>query len=109
MRKTDAAAAFEALGDPNRRAILEELRAGDRSVVELTRKLQISQPAVSRHLRLLREAGLVEGEPDGAKRLYRLRDGGADAVRSYIERLWGESAVRFRLVAANAPRRPKKR
>ena len=104
-----AGAAFQALGDANRRAIVEELGGGERSVVELTRRLQISQPAVSRHLRLLRQAGLVEGEADGARCLYRLRAEGAEAVRAYIEGVWGEAAVRFRLAAANAPRRPAER
>jgi DNA-binding transcriptional ArsR family regulator len=99
-----AGAAFQALGDANRRAIVEELHGGERSVVELTRRLQISQPAVSRHLRLLKEAGLVEGQADGARCLYRLRAEGAEAVRAYIEGVWGEAAARFRLAAANAPR-----
>ena len=99
-----AGAAFQALGDANRRAIVEELRGGERSVVELTRRLQISQPAVSRHLRLLKQAGLVEDEAAGARRMYRLRADGAQAVRAYIEGVWGEAAARFRLAAANAPR-----
>jgi DNA-binding transcriptional ArsR family regulator len=99
-----AGVAFQALGDANRRAIVEELRGGERSVVELTRRLQISQPAVSRHLRLLKEAGLVEGEADGARCMYRLRADGAQAVRAYIEGVWGEAAARFRLAAANASR-----
>ena len=99
-----AGAAFQALGDANRRAIVEELRGGERSVVELTRRLQISQPAVSRHLRLLKQAGLVEDEAAGARRMYRLRAEGAQAVRAYIEGVWGEAAARFRLAAANAPR-----
>ena len=99
-----AGAAFQALGDANRRAIVEELRDGERSVVELTRRLQISQPAVSRHLRLLKQAGLVEDEAAGARRMYRLRAEEAYAVRAYIEGVWGEAAARFRLAAANAPR-----
>ena len=99
-----AGAAFQALGDANRRAIVEELRDGERSVVELTRRLQISQPAVSRHLRLLKQAGLVEDEAAGARRMYRLRAEGAYAVRAYIEGVWGEAAARFRLAGANAPR-----
>jgi DNA-binding transcriptional ArsR family regulator len=104
-----AGAAFQALGDANRRAIVEELRGGERSVVELTRRLQISQPAVSRHLRLLKQAGLVEGEAAGARHMYRLRADGAQAVRAYIEGVWGEAAARFRLAAANTPRPGTKR
>ena len=93
--------AFRALGDTNRRAILEELGQGERSVAELTRRVGISQPAVSRHLRLLKSAGLVDDHPDGAKNIYRLRHEGAEAVRKYVESLWGEAAVRFRLAADN--------
>jgi DNA-binding transcriptional ArsR family regulator len=109
VRQAQEAAVFQALGDANRRAILEELRDGERSVAELTRRLGISQPSVSRHLRLLRNAGLVEDEPDGARRLYRLRADGAEAVRAYIESLWGEAAGRFQLVARNAAKQAKRR
>jgi DNA-binding transcriptional ArsR family regulator len=92
---------FEALGDPNRRAIVELLGAGGRSVRELADALPISRPAVSRHLRLLKEAGLVVEEPRGTRRVYRLHDQGVEAVRGYLERVWGEAAGRFRLLADN--------
>ena len=70
---------------PSRRAVVEELGNGDRPVAELTRKLRISRPAVSRHLRLLRQAGLAGSQPVGARHLYRLRSDGAGAVRGYIQ------------------------
>ncbi len=95
---------FEALGDPNRRAIVELLGAGGaegRSVGELAAALPISRPAVSRHLRLLRAAGLVVEEPRGTRRLYRLHDEGLAAVRTYLDRVWGDAATRFRLTAEN--------
>jgi len=92
---------FDALGDPNRRAIVELLGAGDRSVRELADALPISRPAVSRHLRLLKEAGLVVEEPRGTRRIYRLHDEGVEAVRAYLERVWGDAATRFRLLAEN--------
>jgi len=92
---------FDALGDPNRRAIVELLAAGHRSVSELARELPISRPAVSRHLRLLKEAGLVADRAEGTRRLYRLDDEGIAAVREYVEQVWGEVAARFRLVAEN--------
>ena len=63
--------------------------------------LPISRPAVSRHLRLLKEAGLVVDRPEGTRRLYDLHDEGVDAVRAYLERVWGEAAARFRIVAEN--------
>jgi DNA-binding transcriptional ArsR family regulator len=97
---------FDALGDPNRRAIVELLRTGDRSVRELAEDLPISRPAVSRHLRLLKEAGLVIDRADGTRRLYRLHDEGIDAVRAYLETVWGEAAARYGVAAANIrPRR----
>src|SRR3954454_10488033 len=97
---------FDALGDPNRRAIVELLGAGDRSVRELADALPISRPAVSRHLRLLREAGLVTDRAVGTRRLYRLHDEGIDAVREYLEQVWGEAAARFTLLAENTAERP---
>jgi DNA-binding transcriptional ArsR family regulator len=100
-RPTAARDPFDALGDPNRRAIVELLAGGDRSVQQLADALPISRPAVSRHLRLLKEAGLVVEEPRGTRRIYRLHDEGIDQVRRYLERVWGEGAARFRLVAEN--------
>jgi DNA-binding transcriptional ArsR family regulator len=95
---------FDALGDPNRRAIVELLRERERSVRELADALPISRPAVSRHLRLLRDAGLVVAEPRGTRQLYRLHDEGVAAVRAYLERVWGDAATRFRLAADNVER-----
>jgi DNA-binding transcriptional ArsR family regulator len=96
---------FDALGDPNRRAIVEQLRGGDRSVQELADALPISRPAVSRHLRLLKQAGLVTDRADGTRRLYRLHDDGIAAVREYLEAVWGDAAARFRLAAENTRER----
>jgi DNA-binding transcriptional ArsR family regulator len=96
---------FDALGDPNRRAIVEQLRGGDRSVQELADALPISRPAVSRHLRLLKRAGLVTVRAEGTRRLYRLHDDGIEAVRDYLQAVWGEAAARFRLAAENTRER----
>ena len=96
---------FEALGDPNRRAIVELLGQGSRSVREIADALPISRPAVSRHLRLLKTAGLVVEEPVGTRRIYRLHDEGVDAVRTYLEQVWGDAAARFKLVADNTRRK----
>jgi DNA-binding transcriptional ArsR family regulator len=92
---------FDALGDPNRRAIVELLGGGERSVQELADLLPISRPAVSRHLRVLKRAGLVVERPLGTRRIYELHDEGVEAVRAYMEQVWGEASARFRLVAAN--------
>jgi DNA-binding transcriptional ArsR family regulator len=96
---------FDALGDPNRRAILALLGTHDRSVQQLADALPISRPAVSRHLRVLKQAGLVTDRPEGTRRLYALHYHGVDAVRAYIEQVWGEAAGRFKLAADNTRRR----
>jgi DNA-binding transcriptional ArsR family regulator len=80
---------------------VELLRERDRSVRELADELPISRPAVSRHLRLLKEAGLVSDRPEGTRRLYRLHDEGIEAVRTYLEQVWGDAAARFRIAAEN--------
>jgi DNA-binding transcriptional ArsR family regulator len=100
---------FSALGDENRRAILRLLADGERSVGQLASSMPISRPAVSRHLRLLREAGLVQERAVGTRRLYALDDLGAEAVRAYLESVWGEAVARYRLVAANTRRRTPRR
>lgn len=98
-----AADPFDALGDEHRRAILRVLGDGDRSVNEIAGELPISRPAVSRHLRILREAGLVGEEARGTRRIYRLREEGIEAVRSYLEQVWGEAAARFQMAASSGP------
>lgn len=83
-------AALDALGDPTRRRVLELLHDGRHSVRELTDALPVSQPAVSQHLKVLREANLVAVEPDGARRLYRVDFAGLAAVRAYVDAFWGD-------------------
>lgn len=72
---------------------------------QLADELPISRPAVSRHLRLLRDAGLVTDRAEGTRRLYRLHDEGIDAVRAYLEQVWGDAAARFRIAAENTSER----
>lgn len=103
-RSQGAGDPFDALGDPNRREILSLLGSADKSVQEIAAVLPISRPAVSRHLRLLKEAGLVDEEPQGTRRIYRLREQGMQAVQAYLEAVWGEAAARFRLVAEKTER-----
>ena len=92
---------FEALGDANRREILRILSGGGKPVQEIADAMTISRPAVSRHLRLLKDAGMVAEQARGARRIYHLQERGIDAVREYLERVWGEAAARFRLLAEN--------
>ena len=92
---------FEALGDANRREILRILSDGGKPVREIADAMTISRPAVSRHLRLLKDAGMVAEQALGARRIYHLQERGIEAVQDYLERVWGEAAARFRLVAEN--------
>jgi DNA-binding transcriptional ArsR family regulator len=92
---------FEALGDPNRREILRLLGAEDRAVGDIAEAMPISRPAVSRHLRVLKDAGLVAERAEGTRRIYQLQVEGLEAVQAYVQGVWGEAANRFRLVAEN--------
>ena len=92
---------FDALGDSNRRAIVELLGSGGRTVGEIADRLPISRPAVSRHLRLLKQAGLVIDEPRGTRRIYQLQARGVEAVEAYLRDVWGDAASRFKLLAEN--------
>jgi DNA-binding transcriptional ArsR family regulator/uncharacterized protein YndB with AHSA1/START domain len=87
---------FAALGDPTRRAIFERLRAGPRSVGELARSLPVSRPAVSQHLRVLREAGLVSDRKEGTRRLYRVAPEGVAELRAYLDRFWDDALSEFK-------------
>jgi DNA-binding transcriptional ArsR family regulator len=92
---------FEALGDPNRREILRLLGVAGLAVGEIAEAMPISRPAVSRHLRLLKDAGLVAERAEGTRRIYQLQAEGLEAVQAYVQGVWGEAANRFRLVAEN--------
>jgi DNA-binding transcriptional ArsR family regulator len=95
---------FEALGDPNRREILRLLSSGDKPVQEIAAAMPISRPAVSRHLRLLKNAGMVAEHAQGTRRIYHLQSEGMRAVQEYLEGIWGDAAARFRLLAENTDR-----
>jgi DNA-binding transcriptional ArsR family regulator len=92
---------FSALGDAHRRRIVEMLGSGAHSVRDIADALPISRPAVSRHLRLLKDAGLVVEQARGTQRIYRLHDEGVAAVQEYLVRVWGEAGARMRLFAEN--------
>ena len=86
---------WEALGDTTRRSIFERLRGGPLSVGELANGLPVSRPAVSQHLRVLKEAGLVSDTRHGTRRLYRVDPRGLDELRAYFDRFWGDALERF--------------
>ena len=85
------AQALQALGDSTRRAVLEQLREGPRAVGEIADRLPVSRPAVSQHLRVLKEAGLVTERRNGTKRLYRARPETIAELRAYLEAFWDDS------------------
>jgi DNA-binding transcriptional ArsR family regulator len=84
-----------ALGDPTRRAIFERLVVGPMAVGELAGELPISRPAVSQHLKVLKEVGLVVDRADGTRRLYRVDPGGVQALRAYLDELWDRALAAF--------------
>lgn len=94
-----AHAVLDALGDPSRRAILEKLQDGPLPVGVLAGQLPISRPAVSQHLRVLKQAGLVVESSAGTKRLYRIDRSGLRAVRDYLDRFWTTALDGFAALA----------
>jgi DNA-binding transcriptional ArsR family regulator len=84
--------ALNALGDPTRRLIFNKLRAGPSSVVALSEGLPVSRPAVSQHLKILKEAGLVSDEAMGARRVYRVDRDGLAALRAWLDSFWNDAA-----------------
>jgi DNA-binding transcriptional ArsR family regulator len=85
-----------ALGDPTRRAIFERLGRGPQAVGELARDLPVSRPAVSQHLKVLKDAGLVVDRPDGTRRLYQLNPSGIEAMRAYFDTFWHHALTAFK-------------
>jgi DNA-binding transcriptional ArsR family regulator len=94
-----ANAALDALGNPVRREILRRLKARPLSVGELAAKLPVSRPAVSRHLRLLDEAGLVESRAEGTRSVYVVRVEGLAPVRDFLDEFWDAALARLQELA----------
>ena len=94
-----ANAAFAALADPTRREVFERLAAGGKSVGELAQDLPVSRPAVSQHLRVLKEAGLVTDEAEGARRVYHIDPSGLGALRAWLDQFWGLALEAFKAEA----------
>jgi DNA-binding transcriptional ArsR family regulator len=91
--------AMNALGDPTRRAIFERLRLGSMPVGALADELPVSRPAVSQHLRVLKEAGLVTERREGTRRIYGLAPDGLAEVRAYLEEFWTVALADFKAAA----------
>jgi len=90
------ATAFAALADPTRRAVLERLAAGPRAVGDLADGLPVSRPAVSQHLKVLKEAGLVSDRQDGARRIYAIDPKGLGAMRAWLDQFWDSALDAFK-------------
>jgi DNA-binding transcriptional ArsR family regulator len=91
--------AIAALADPTRRTIFERLRGGPRPVVEIARGLPVSRPAVSQHLRVLKEAGLVRERREGTRNFYSVNGDGLADLRAYFENFWDEALAAFKEAA----------
>jgi DNA-binding transcriptional ArsR family regulator len=91
-----------ALGDPTRKAIFELLVDRPRAVVELASELPISRPAVSQHLRVLKDAGLVTDQAIGTRRIYRVQPDGLAALRSDLDRFWGKALAAYKTAVEEA-------
>ncbi len=95
--------AFAALADPSRRQVFERLRAGPLPVGAIAKGMSVSRPAVSQHLKVLREAGLVTDRAVGTRRIYAIDQQGLAALRSWLDQFWDDALAAF---AAEAERRP---
>ena len=92
------AAGFAALGDPTRREIFARVAERPRAVGELARELPVSRPAVSQHLRVLKEAGLVVDRPEGNRRVYRADPAGLAALRAQLDTVWNQALATYEAV-----------
>ena len=97
---------WTALGDPTRRAIFERIADRPRAVVEIARELPVSRPAVSQHLKVLKDAGLVLDHSVGTRRVYRLNPAGVGALRADLERYWGKALAAYKRVVEQTKEEP---
>lgn len=94
---------FAALGDATRRQVFERLARRPMAVGELAELLPVSRPAVSQHLKVLKEAGLVVDEAQGTRRVYRVDPAGLEAMRNYLDRFWDRALAAFKAAAEKEP------
>lgn len=97
--ETYGAAALGALGDPTRRAIFECLAREPMAVGQLAELFPVSRPAVSQHLKVLKEAGLVTDAAVGTKRVYRVSSSGLQSIHAYLDQMWGQALAGFQRAA----------
>jgi DNA-binding transcriptional ArsR family regulator len=96
-----------ALADPTRRRVFEELRHGPRSVGNLARRLPVSRPAVSQHLKVLKEAGLVSDKSEGTRRIYHIDPKGLAAIRRWLDQFWDDALSAFQVEVERKTRKDK--
>jgi DNA-binding transcriptional ArsR family regulator len=96
--------ALAALADPTRRKVFQRLKAGPRSVAAIAQTLPVSRPAVSQHLKVLKEAGLVADRAEGARRVYQIDPHGLAALRIWLDQFWDDALVAFQREAEKQPR-----
>jgi DNA-binding transcriptional ArsR family regulator len=99
---------LDALGDPTRRLVFQRLRNGARSVGKIAEGMDVSRPAVSQHLMVLKQAGLVVARAKGTRRLYALDARGIEALRSWLDRFWDEALSAFKEAAEQENQETKK-
>lgn len=87
--------ALKSISDPTRRSVLEQLRSGPQAVGEIAKKLPVSRPAVSQHLKVLKDAGLVKDRSEGARRVYYIDPEGLGELRRWLDEFWGDALASF--------------
>ena len=95
--------ALAAIADPTRRQVFERLADGPRSVGDLARGLPVSRPAVSQHLKVLKDAGLVADRAEGTRRIYEIDPHGLGALRAWLDQFWGDALAAFKAEAEKDP------
>src|SRR3954468_17605994 len=104
----NTAPVFAALTDPTRRAVFERLRHGPRAVGEIARGLPVTRPAVSQHLKVLKEAGLVDDRSEGTRRIYQIDPKGLGAIRAWLDQFWDSALSAFAEEVERTSREEKK-
>jgi DNA-binding transcriptional ArsR family regulator len=104
IQQPAADALFDALGDGTRRAILEQLRSGPLPVVEIARRLPVGRPAVSQHLKVLKNVGLVTARQEGTRRRYQIDPAGIDTLRAWLDGIWEEALGAYKAAVEQSDR-----
>jgi len=100
--------ALDALGDPTRRAVFKRLQKGNRSVREIAQGMDVTRPAVSQHLKILRTAGLIVVRIEGTRRLYGIDPHGIEVLRNWLDGFWDETLMAFKQAAEQEARQERK-